>query len=315
MEINKWLQVPKDVWKLIVLASLDPAFLMCIGWFDFPTIARLRRTCRYFARLLEPKFCLMIIYFNPAADDDALFECPYCSAQQLFPPETCGVSHEALKNPYFNQRGTYLKKRWKWVQGKPCLTTFGVPLRRCEARRLVSSAPLTPLLPPLLPQVTETSVFNRRGNKLFAKDVCRKPHQVAMTSGQRAKNLTEPQFGKWYGCRPRPHGNRRRSKFWKRGYRGLPRHVNCGAGYECDECLAALDQHSFFPGPDSFDYDLFFSPSPFFPSFFDYTFECHVKGRESPPGRESLDDDGYFDHADDGYFDYADEYAEMLGFD
>lgn len=291
-----WLQIPKDVWKHIIMYSLDTSLFDIIGWCDFYTIMHLRLTCRFFAALLQPDFCLRIIFSNPRADLYPYY-CDKC-IYYLGDPLSCDY-HFWPRNPYYGQKVEMAKNNFRQFRWKVC----DVP----EIAKPAAATTKVKKRQPTVAQGLEQQVFNRRGLKLAAKKSFeREKLPLGWIPKKRNTNRTYRDDGRW--GRLNTKGNHKKTKW---------RTLNVDF-YD--------DHHQDYestPPTRRQQYDLDHDDESIEYVFLDYThFEREYDSNDdaplsprvyelSPPRRRYNDTSS---DADDYYYDYACRYADEHGY-
>jgi hypothetical protein len=191
---NVWLQLPKDVWKMIVLRSLwGVPSIYYIGWYDFPSISRLRTVCRFFASLLDPRFCLKIIFSNPRTNASP-FYCGVCTLSSEVRSDGICQFHLEKRNPYFRKERSKFSKSYKWAYRVNHKTFSPVGFSKLQLAK--PRANVTQTQQRNVISVTEQNVFNRHGRKLDG-------------------NSDKKNVIKYDPIKGRSHPNKRKPKFWK----------------------------------------------------------------------------------------------------
>ncbi len=226
---NVWLLIPKDVWRCIIIFALDDRCKTKIGYFDYDTLWKLRIVCHFFANLIDPLFCLKIIYMNPNADKCRL-TCAKCSHDEMCQKKYW--MYHKNKNPYFNKENEYKRKKWKWVENpefgkierKKRVNMFSGIIKHAS-KKINVKYPI---------EVREQNVFFTRHTRKLATNAFSR--NFSCKKWKLTKNdRTTPER-----CTP----NHKKTKFWKRTKaRTVINRPTCSVGCDCQQCIDIQDSN------------------------------------------------------------------------
>jgi hypothetical protein len=116
LEANRWLSLGRDLWKeIFILVSHDQRKdRSSVGKVNFLPLWRLRATCRLFSNLIDPKFCLKVLYENPFTNT-CKFKCVDCSTGVCTKWFCDRFRRSNNLNPFYGGEDTYKTKRYYWV--------------------------------------------------------------------------------------------------------------------------------------------------------------------------------------------------------
>lgn len=102
--IAPWLSLPKDLWSLILK--------------DFQTWRKMRVVCKYFAKLIDPIFCMRII-INDGHVMKCKEPCGWFESEHYFYLQKYSCTH-CRKMYTYNFKSSFninvLKRKWKWCE-------------------------------------------------------------------------------------------------------------------------------------------------------------------------------------------------------
>ncbi len=198
-----WLNLPKDVWRLICTMTLVSG---TIGYIDIQQIVRLRSSCRYFANLITPHFCLKVIFINPATNNFA-YTCGLCTKDASYQTWRCGEKrcnkHHRTQNEYCGLGDKYHTKKYIWSHN-PESFVADRSKPSCVIRRPIFRK--TKPIKQAPPRYCTETYLDKRGTS--------NPQKIDMEKYYKSRKANNPKQS--HSNVPRSTCNRRKDKFWKK---------------------------------------------------------------------------------------------------